>query len=89
MISNMATLSWAAVRPRRGIRLGLIALVTLGFAALLLEPWWTLAALSVGYLALMPYALFKYGRIKRRRSQTNPLADPWMLQDADPEREEA
>ena len=67
MISNMATLSWGAIRPRRGIRLGLIALVALGFAAILLEPWWSLAILSAGYLALMPYALVRYGRIKRRR----------------------
>jgi CDP-diacylglycerol--serine O-phosphatidyltransferase len=67
MISNMATLSWAALRPRRSIRLPLIAFVGLAFAALLLEPWWTLAAISIAYLALMPYGLFKYGRIKRRR----------------------
>ena len=68
LISNMATLSWGAVRPRRGIRLWLIALMTLAFAALLLEPWWTLSVLACGYLLLMPYALFKYGRIKRRRA---------------------
>ncbi|MEM7700693.1 MAG: CDP-diacylglycerol--serine O-phosphatidyltransferase [Pseudomonadota bacterium] len=69
LISNMATLSWGAIRPRRGIRLWLIALVTIGFAALLLEPWWTLTVISAGYLALIPYALFKYGKIKRRRAQ--------------------
>ncbi|MDY7097587.1 MAG: phosphatidylcholine/phosphatidylserine synthase [Pseudomonadota bacterium] len=67
MISNMATLSWTSVRPHKGIRLGLIAFVAIGFAALMLEPWWTLSAISIGYLALMPYGLFKYGRIKRRR----------------------
>ncbi len=69
MISNMATLSWASLRPRKTIRLGLIAFVGLAFAALLLEPWWTLSAISIAYLALMPYGLFKYGRIKRRRRQ--------------------
>lgn len=69
MISNMATLSWASLRPRRSIRLGLIAFAGMAFAALLLEPWWTLAAISITYLALMPYGLFKYGRIKRRRRQ--------------------
>lgn len=69
MISNMATLSWASLRPRKAIRLGLIAFTGLGFAALLMEPWWTLAAISIVYLALMPYGLVKYGRIKRRRKQ--------------------
>jgi CDP-diacylglycerol--serine O-phosphatidyltransferase len=67
MISNMATISWASLRPRRSIRLPLIAFTGLAFAALLLEPWWTLTAISVVYLALMPYGLVKYGRIKRRR----------------------
>ncbi len=67
MISNMATISWASLRPRRSIRLPLIAFTGLAFAALLLEPWWTLTAISVVYLALMPYGLIKYGRIKRRR----------------------
>ncbi|MHA7818834.1 MAG: CDP-alcohol phosphatidyltransferase family protein [Erythrobacter sp.] len=68
LISNMATLSWAAIRPRRDIRLPLLAFAALAFAALLLEPWWTLTAISAIYLALMPYALIKYGRIKRRRA---------------------
>lgn len=67
MISNMATLSWASIRPRRGIRMGLILLVALAFTALLMEPWWTLTAISVIYLVLMPYGLVKYGRIKRQR----------------------
>lgn len=68
LISNMATLSWTAIRPRRDIRLWLIALVAIAFAALLLEPWWTLTAISGTYLALMPYALFKYGKVKKRRA---------------------
>lgn len=75
MISNMATLSWGAIRPRRGIRLWFIAFVTIAFAALLLEPWWSLSVIAGGYLLLMPYALFKYGRIKRRRAQHAASAD--------------
>lgn len=67
LISNMATLSWAAIRPRRDIRLPLLAFAALAFAAALLEPWWTLTAISAVYLLMMPYGLVKYGRIKRRR----------------------
>lgn len=67
MISNMATLSWGSIRPRRGIRLWVIVISAMAFAALLLEPWWLLTTVSVGYLALMPYGLIKYGRIKRQR----------------------
>lgn len=68
VISNIATLSWTAIRPRRDVRLPLIALSGLAIAAALIEPWWLLITLSVGYLALMPYALFKYGKVKQRRA---------------------
>lgn len=67
MISNMATLSWGSLRPRRGIRLGVLAFAALAFAGLLLEPWWMLSAICIGYLALIPYGLAKYRRIKLRR----------------------
>lgn len=73
-ISNMATLSWTAVRPRRDIRLWLIALVAIAFAAALLEPWWTLTTISACYLALMPVALVRYGKVKKRRARKAALA---------------
>lgn len=68
MISNIATLSWMSIRPRRNVRLELILFIGMLFAALLVEPWWTLAVLCVGYLAVMPYAWLKYARIKRQVS---------------------
>lgn len=67
-ISNMATLSWTAIRPQRDIRIWLIALVAIAFAGVMLEPWWTFSAISAVYVALMPYALLKYGKIKRKRA---------------------
>lgn len=68
LISNLATFSWTSIRPRRSIRLEAIALSGILFAALLTEPWWTLAGLCVIYLALMPYSAIRYGRIKRQRA---------------------
>ena len=67
MISNLATLSWKSIRPSADIRLPAIALAGLLFAALLTEPWWTLALLSLGYLALMPLAIARYSGVKRKR----------------------
>src|SRR3546814_13178555 len=67
MISNVATLSWGSIRPRRSVRLELILLFGLVFAAMLLEPWWTLIGVCAAYLGLMPYGLVKYSRIKRHR----------------------
>jgi CDP-diacylglycerol--serine O-phosphatidyltransferase len=68
MISNLATLSWKSIRPGRSIRLEAIALAGLVFAALLTEPWWTLAAICVIYLALMPLAVANYAKVRRRRA---------------------
>lgn len=68
MISNLATLSWASMRPRRSVRLWLILLVGLLFAALLQEPWWTLVAICAGYLATLPVGVLRYARVKRQRA---------------------
>jgi len=76
MISNLATLSWGSIRPRQDVRLVAIALAGLVFAALLTEPWLTLAGLCLVYLAVMPIAIVRYGRIKRQRAKRAPLAGP-------------
>jgi len=68
LISNLATLSWALIRPRRSIRLGAIALAGIVFTALLTEPWWTLAGICGLYLALMPYSIIRYAKIRRQRT---------------------
>ncbi|GAA0281402.1 CDP-diacylglycerol--serine O-phosphatidyltransferase [Alteraurantiacibacter aestuarii] len=67
MISNLATMSWTSIRPHSDLRLGSIAIVGLLFAALLTEPWWTLAIISIVYLALMPLGIVRYARVKRQR----------------------
>ena len=72
MISNLATLSWTSIRPSSELRIGAIALTGLVFAALLTEPWWTLALICILYLALMPLGYIRYARVKqaRRRGAT-------------------
>lgn len=74
MISNIATLSWGSLRPRPGIRLGVLALAALAFAGLLIEPWWVLTAICAIYLALIPYGLLKYRRVRLRRRQERQSA---------------
>ena len=80
MISNVATLGWGSMRPRRSIRLEMIALFGLVIAALLTEPWWTLVGICVAYLALIPVALVRYARVKRLRAgsvrQSDGLPQP-------------
>jgi CDP-diacylglycerol---serine O-phosphatidyltransferase len=68
MISSMPTLSWGRLRPRRDVRLGIIALVGLAVAALIAEPWLTMVGISVAYLLTIPVALVGYARVKRQRA---------------------
>ncbi|WP_121116866.1 CDP-alcohol phosphatidyltransferase family protein [Croceibacterium ferulae] len=75
MISNLATLSWTSFRPHSSIRLGAIALAGLLFAALLTEPWATLAVLCIIYLALIPVGIVRYGRLRRQRSGRGPTQE--------------
>jgi CDP-diacylglycerol---serine O-phosphatidyltransferase len=67
MISNTATLGWTGLRPRRAIRLEVIGLIGLVFAALLTEPWLTLVGVCAAYLAFIPVGVVRYRRFKRLR----------------------
>ncbi len=68
MISSVPTLSWGKLRPRRSIRLEVLALAALVAAALLSEPWYTLIGICVIYLLMIPVAIVSYARVKRRRA---------------------
>lgn len=72
MISSLPTLSWSRVRPPRHLRIGLLAGIGILMAALLTEPWFTLAGLTVGYLVLVPYGVARYMRIRRRGTAVQP-----------------
>ncbi len=68
MISSVATMGWGALRPRKRIRLELIALIGLTVAALLTETWWTLVGICAFYIAMLPVGFARYARIKRQRA---------------------
>jgi CDP-diacylglycerol--serine O-phosphatidyltransferase len=67
-ISNLPTLSWAKLRPRRSLRLGMIGVAGLLVALLLTEPWLALIAICAIYLALIPVGMIAYARVRRRRA---------------------
>jgi len=72
MISNLPTLSWSRVRPPTYLRIGLLALIGILMAALLTEPWMTLAMITLVYLALIPLGVMRYLRVRRRGSAGTP-----------------
>lgn len=75
MISNVATMSWTSLRPRRSVRLELLAGLAIIGAALLTEPWWTLVAICAVYLAFIPYGMISYARVRRQRAVRAAAAD--------------
>lgn len=78
MISSLPTFSWSSIRIRRGWRIFALAGVALFGAALLNEPWWTLLAISVVYLSLLPFSFASYARVKQRRvAPTTPVSPPY------------
>ena len=68
LISSVATISWGSLRPRRSIRLVLLLLLGMIGTAALTEPWWTLIGICVVYIALIPYGMWSYAHVKRRRA---------------------
>lgn len=67
-ISSLPTLSWSKLRPRRSLRLGMIAIAGLLVAALLTEPWLALIAICAIYLSLIPLGAIAYARVRRQRA---------------------
>jgi CDP-diacylglycerol--serine O-phosphatidyltransferase len=72
MISNLPTLGWGSLRPRRAIRLEVIALAGMVTVALLTEPWFTLVGVCAVYLAVMPLGVWRYRRIRLQRAVASP-----------------
>jgi CDP-diacylglycerol--serine O-phosphatidyltransferase len=68
MISSVATYSWSSLRVRRSSRIFVIAGIGLLGAALVTNPWITLLAISLIYLAIIPFSIAGYARVKRRRA---------------------
>lgn len=74
MISNVATYSWGSIRLRRTIRLEAILLLALVGTALFAEPLWTLIIVSIGYVAMIPFSVRSYAKVKLRRAAEQKLA---------------
>ena len=66
-ISNIATFSWGSLRLRRNIRLEAILVIALVGGAIFSAPWLTLSVVAIAYLALIPFSIASYARVKRQR----------------------
>lgn len=68
MVSSIATFSWKSLRLRPSIRFEALALFVAIGAGMASAPWHMLVALSVGYIATLPFSIRSYARIRRQRA---------------------
>lgn len=70
LISSIATFSWSSLKLRRNIRFEALAVAVVLMAALVSAPWQTLTVVCAIYLALLPFSLMSYARIRRLRGSS-------------------
>jgi CDP-diacylglycerol--serine O-phosphatidyltransferase len=66
-ISNIATFSWGSLRLRRNVRLEAIVAIALIGGAIISEPWMTLSAVGAIYLAMIPFSVASYAKVRQQR----------------------
>ncbi len=76
MVSSVATFSWRSLKLRRNVRFEALAVIVLLVAALVSAPWPTLSIVSLIYLALLPFSVASYARIRRPRASLASGATP-------------
>lgn len=76
MVSSLATFSWSSLRLRRNVRFEALVLAVVIFAALVTAPWQTLSAISLTYLATIPFSVAAYGKVRRLRASAASVAAP-------------
>jgi CDP-diacylglycerol--serine O-phosphatidyltransferase len=76
MVSSVATFSWGSMRLRRRIRFEALAVVVLLGAALVTAPWHTLSIISVIYVALIPFSVASYAKVRRLRAAAESAKAP-------------
>ena len=68
MVSNLATFSWSSLQLRRGLRFGALAALIPIVAALVTVPWLTVSVAAIAYLVSIPFSIWSYAEIRRRRA---------------------
>jgi CDP-diacylglycerol--serine O-phosphatidyltransferase len=68
IISSVATWSLGSLRLRRNVRLEAIVLIAILGGALFSAPWETLSLIVIVYLAMIPFSMASYARVRRLRA---------------------
>jgi CDP-diacylglycerol--serine O-phosphatidyltransferase len=66
-ISSIATFSWGSLRLRRNVRLEAIVVIAIVGGALFTAPFETLSVAAILYVAMIPFSMMSYAKVKRQR----------------------
>ncbi len=88
-ISNIATFSWTSLRLRRNVRLEAILAIALIGGAIFSAPWQTLSFVAIAYLAMIPFSMAAYAKVRQQRAATagapaTPVPPPHAPEPAEP-----
>ncbi len=75
-ISSLATFSWTSLRLRRSVRFEAIVVIALLGGALASAPFETLSVVALLYLAMIPFSVLSYSRVRRGRAASAGSAAP-------------
>jgi len=69
VISSIATFSWGSLRLRRNLRLEAIVVIAIIGGALVSAPFETMSVAALVYLAVIPFSIASYAKVKRQRAR--------------------
>lgn len=67
-VSSIATFSWGSLRLRRNVRFEAIVVIALVGGALFSAPWETLSVAALAYIAMIPFSMMSYAKVRRQRA---------------------
>ena len=76
MISRVPTYSFKRIKVHRDMVIPVLLLTGLYMAALVLEPWITLAGSGLVYIGMMPFGARAHRQMRRRQPEPPPLRAP-------------
>jgi CDP-diacylglycerol--serine O-phosphatidyltransferase len=74
VISSVATFSWGSLRLRRNVRLEAIVVIAILGGALITARFETLSVAALLYLAMIPFSMVSYAKVRRLRARPAALS---------------
>lgn len=89
MVSQVPTFSFKRIRVRRDFIVLTLILVGLGAAVLVSYPWFTVALLTIAYLATVPFAIHRHSKLAKSFAGAAPEIDVPLGEDDDDDADSA